>query len=76
MYVFSLNIITIPLQDLLLLSSRYPLLQEHWKLPTVLAHICSHGDGDVAHSSISTNYKIILSLSMMIAFNIIKNKSA
>jgi len=49
--------ITIPLQDLPSLSSRYPLLQEQWKLPTVLVHTCSHGDGDVAHSSISTSYE-------------------
>jgi len=52
--------IAIPLQDLPSLSNRYPLLQEHWKLPTVLVHTCSHEDGNAAHSSNSKNYKIIL----------------
>ena len=45
-----------PVQFLPLLSSTYPELQEHWKLPGVLTQICSHGD-DV-HSLISVCSKI------------------
>lgn len=44
-------IINIPLQDLPPLSSTYPSLQEHSKLPTLLVQVWSQGDE--AHSSTS-----------------------
>ena len=44
----------IPLQDLPLLSSSYPILQEHSKLPGLLVQIWLHWDESVSHSSIST----------------------
>ena len=42
-----------PLAVRLVLSSTYPSLQEHTKLPGVLVQVCSHGDDE--HSSMSMN---------------------
>jgi len=50
----------LPLQDLPLKSNWYPLLQEHWKLPTVLVHICSQGDDK--HSSVSIRHAMHIKL--------------
>ena len=45
-------ILNTPLQVLPSLSSSYPSLQEHTKLPAVLVQVWLHGDDDV-HSSMS-----------------------
>lgn len=51
------SVMNTPVQFLPLLFSRYPGLQEHWKLPGVLTQICSQGDDDI-HSLISAFGKI------------------